>query len=81
MASFGVVPPERVFSLEFQRRGQAPVLLSRALGDSSTVTSRPIPWNSCGACMARPSAHFIYRFFNPLNPVISFLFSWQESAR
>ncbi len=75
-----VMLPGRMFRLEFQRRGLAPVLLSRVVGDSSTVTSPLIPWNSCGAYMAAalgvPAAtYFIYCFFNLLNPVISFLFS------
>jgi NhaC family Na+:H+ antiporter len=75
-----VMLPGRMFRPEFQRRGLAPVLLSRVVGDSSTVTSPLIPWNSCGAYMAAalgvPAAtYFIYCFFNLLNPVISFLFS------
>jgi NhaC family Na+:H+ antiporter len=75
-----VMLPGRMFRLEFQRRGLAPVLLSRVVGDSSTVTSPLIPWNSCGAYMAAAlgvpaSSYLIYCFFNLLNPLISFLFS------
>ena len=56
------------------------MLLSRVVGDSSTVTSPLIPWNSCGAYMAAAlgvpaSSYLIYCFFNLLNPLISFLFS------
>src|SRR5439155_110056 len=47
-----IVLPGRMFRAEFVRRGLAPVVLSRAVGDSATVTSPLIPWNSCGAYMA-----------------------------
>jgi Na+:H+ antiporter, NhaC family len=75
-----IMLPGRMFRVEFQRRGLAPVLLSRVVGDSSTVTSPMIPWNSCGAYMAAAlgvpaSSYFIYCFFNLLNPLISFLFA------
>ena len=33
-------------------RGLAPVVVSRAVGDTATPTSALIPWNSCGAYMA-----------------------------
>ena len=75
-----VMLPGRMFRPEFQRRGLAPVLLSRVVGDSSTVTSPLIPWNSCGAYMAAalgvPAAsYFIFCFFSLLNPLASFLFA------
>jgi NhaC family Na+:H+ antiporter len=41
-----------MFKSAFQRRGLAPVVLSRAVGDTATPTSALIPWNSCGAYMA-----------------------------
>ena len=47
-----IVLPGRMFKGAFQKRGLAPVVLSRSLGDSATVTSALIPWNSCGAFMA-----------------------------
>ncbi|HXV23968.1 MAG TPA: Na+/H+ antiporter NhaC family protein [Alphaproteobacteria bacterium] len=75
-----IMLPGRMFRMEFKRRGLAPVLLSRVVGDSATVTSPLIPWNSCGAYMAAAlgipaSNYLIYCFFNLLNPLISFLFS------
>lgn len=75
-----IMLPGRMFRMEFQRRGLAPVLLSRVVGDSATVTSPLVPWNSCGAYMSAalgiPASSFlIYCFFNLLNPVVSFLFS------
>jgi NhaC family Na+:H+ antiporter len=60
----------------FQKRGLAPVVLSRSLGDSATVTSALIPWNSCGAFMAATPgvatvAYAPFTFFNLLSPLIS----------
>ncbi|MBC8747619.1 MULTISPECIES: Na+/H+ antiporter NhaC [Paraburkholderia] len=47
-----VVLPARMFKTAFARRGFAPVVLSRAVGDTATPTGALIPWNSCGAYMA-----------------------------
>ena len=47
-----IVLPGRMFKSAFQRRGLAPVVLSRTVGDTATPTSALIPWNSCGAYMA-----------------------------
>jgi NhaC family Na+:H+ antiporter len=47
-----IVLPGRMFKNAFARRGLAPVVLSRAVGDTATPTSALIPWNSCGAYMA-----------------------------
>ena len=51
--------------------GLAPVVLSRAIGDSGTVTAALIPWNSCGAYMAATLgvatvAYAPFAFFNLL---------------
>jgi NhaC family Na+:H+ antiporter len=47
-----IVLPGRMFKPSFTQRGLAPVVLSRAVGDTATPTSALIPWNSCGAYMA-----------------------------
>jgi NhaC family Na+:H+ antiporter len=47
-----VALPGRMFGSEFRRRGYAPVVLARTLGDAGVVTSALIPWNSCGAYIA-----------------------------
>ncbi len=47
-----IVLPGRMFKNAFARRGLAPVVLSRTVGDTATPTSALIPWNSCGAYMA-----------------------------
>jgi NhaC family Na+:H+ antiporter len=71
-----IVLPGRMFKAAFQQRGLAPVVLSRSLGDSATVTSALIPWNSCGAFMAATLgvatvAYAPFTFFNMLSPLIS----------
>ena len=71
-----IVLPGRMFKGAFQKRGLAPVVLSRSLGDSATVTSALIPWNSCGAFMAATLgvatvAYVPFTFFNILSPLIS----------
>jgi Na+:H+ antiporter, NhaC family len=73
-----VVLPGRMFKAEFARRGLAPRLLSRTLGDSGTVTAPLVPWNSCGAYMAATLgiatfAFLPYAFFNLLNPLTTIL--------
>jgi NhaC family Na+:H+ antiporter len=75
-----VVLPGRLFRPVFLRRGLAPVLLSRVLGDSATVTSPLVPWNSCGAYMSATLGvatvgYAAFCFFNLLNPLITVLFS------
>jgi NhaC family Na+:H+ antiporter len=75
-----VVLPGRMLRKAFEQRGLAPVVLSRSLGDSATVTSPLIPWNSCGAYMAATlgvsaTAFAPYCFFNLLNPLITIVFA------
>jgi Na+:H+ antiporter, NhaC family len=70
----------RVFAPAFSKRGLQPAMLSRVVGDSATVTSPLIPWNSCGAYMAAalgvPTVLYAgFCFFNILNPLFTILFS------
>jgi NhaC family Na+:H+ antiporter len=76
-----IVLPGRMFKRAFERRGLQPVVMSRALGDSATVGSALIPWNSCGAFMAATLgvatlAYAPFAFFNFLNPLISISFAF-----
>ena len=69
-----IVLPARMFRVEFERRGLLPVALSRAVGDSGSVTSPLIPWNSCGAYMAAalgvPTLSYAgFAFFCLINPL------------
>jgi NhaC family Na+:H+ antiporter len=73
--------PGRMFKLEFERRGLAPVNLSRTLEDSGTITSPLVPWNTCGAYMAATLgvATWLYLpfcFFNLVNPFIAALYGF-----
>ena len=76
-----VVLPGRMFRRAFESRGLAPVVLSRALGDSAAVTSPLIPWNSCGAYMAATlgvatTSYLPFAFFNILTPLITVAFAF-----
>ena len=70
----------RLFSPAFSKRGLSPAMLSRVVGDSATVTSPLIPWNSCGAYMAAalgvPTTLYAgFCFLNILNPLFTILVS------
>jgi len=71
-----IVLPGRMFKEAFRARGLAPVVLSRAIGDSGTVTSALVPWNSCGAYMAATlgvaTVHYApFALFNIMSPIIA----------
>jgi NhaC family Na+:H+ antiporter len=75
------VLPARMFATEYERRGLAPEVLSRAVEDSGTVTSPLIPWNTCGAYMSgvlgvSTASYFPYCFFNLLSPVLDVLYGF-----
>jgi Na+:H+ antiporter, NhaC family len=70
-----------MFRGEFERRGLAPQVLSRAVEDSGTVTSVLVPWNTCGAYISGvlgvPTASYLpFCFFNILSPVLDVLFGF-----
>ena len=71
-----IVLPGRMFKSAFQKRGLAPVVLSRTVGASATPTSALIPWNSCGAYMAATLgvatfSYAPYAIFNLLSPLLT----------
>ena len=75
------VLPARMFRGEFERRGFAPEVLSRAVEDSGTVTSVLVPWNTCGAYISGvlgvPTASYLpFCFFNLLSPVLDVVFGF-----
>jgi NhaC family Na+:H+ antiporter len=75
------VLPARMFRDEFERRGLAPEVLSRAVEDSGTVTSVLVPWNTCGAYISGvlgvPTASYLpFCFFNLLSPVLDVVFGF-----
>ena len=76
-----IVMPGRMFKEEYQRRGLHPVVLSRTLEDSGTITSPLIPWNTCGAYMysvllVNPLDYIFYCFFNLINPVLAIVYGF-----
>lgn len=75
-----IVLPGRLYREEFERRGLAPVNLSRALEDAGTITSPLVPWNTCGAYMAATLGvatldYLPYALFNLVNPLIALGFA------
>jgi NhaC family Na+:H+ antiporter len=76
-----VVLPARMFSSEFEQRGLAPQVLSRAVEDSGTVTSVLVPWNTCGAYISgvlgvSTASYFPYCYFNFLSPILDVLYGF-----
>jgi NhaC family Na+:H+ antiporter len=75
------VLPARMFATEFERRGLAPQVLSRAVEDSGTVTSVLVPWNTCGAYISgvlgvSTASYFPYCFFNLASPILDVLYGF-----
>jgi NhaC family Na+:H+ antiporter len=75
------VLPARMFTAEFERRGLAPQVLSRAVEDSGTVTSVLVPWNTCGAYISgvlgvSTASYFPYCFFNILSPILDVVYGF-----
>lgn len=71
-----IVLPGRIYRSEYEKRGLAPVNLSRALEDAGTITSPLVPWNTCGAYMAATLGvatldYLPYAFFNLVNPLLA----------
>lgn len=76
-----IVMPGRMYKEEYEKRGLDPVVLSRTLEDSGTITSPLIPWNTCGAfmfgAMALTSYDYIfYCFFNLINPILAIAYGY-----
>ncbi|MBB5014289.1 Na+/H+ antiporter NhaC [Rehaibacterium terrae] len=76
-----IVLTGRLYRPEYERRGLAPVNLSRALEDAGTLTSPLIPWNTCGAYMAATLGvatfdYLPYAFFNLLSPLVAAVFAY-----
>lgn len=76
-----IVMPGRMFKEEYERRNLHPVVLSRTLEDSGTITSPLIPWNTCGVFMSgvllvNPLEYIFYCFFNLINPVLAVIYGF-----
>lgn len=73
-----IVIPGKMYKEEFERKGISPVMLSRALEDSGTLTSVLVPWTSCGAYAAgvlgvSTFAYAPFTFLNIINPFVSLI--------
>jgi len=70
-----------MFRPEFAKRGYEPIVLSGAIGDTGSVTSALIPWNSrvayMSATLAIPTLSFAgYAFFSIFSPLATILLAW-----
>lgn len=76
-----IVMPGRMYKEEYARRGLDPLVLSRTLEDSATITSPLIPWNTCavymsGVLLVNPLDYIYYCFFNWINPVLAVVYGF-----
>ncbi len=81
-----LVLPGRMYRAEYEKRGLAPVSLSRALEDGGTLTSVLIPWNTCGAYMAATLGvstltYLPYCFFNLIMPLLAIALAFAAPPR
>ena len=73
-----IVIPGKMYKSEFEKKGLDPVMLSRALEDSGTLTSVLVPWTSCGAYVAgvlgvSAFTYAPFTFLNIINPFVSLI--------
>ncbi len=79
-----IIVPGRMFKRAFDERkwqnGKklAPVMLSRSLEDSGTMTSVLVPWNTCGVYVSSVLGvatldYLPYCFMNWLNPIVALI--------
>lgn len=82
-----IIVPGRMFRKAFENRvwpnGKklAPVMLSRSLEDSGTMTSVLVPWNTCGVYVSSVLGvatldYLPYCFMNWLNPLMALAMTW-----
>ncbi len=82
-----IIVPGRMFRKAFEskvwKNGKklAPVMLSRSLEDSGTMTSVLVPWNTCGVYVSSVLGvatldYLPYCFMNWLNPLVAFAMTW-----
>ncbi|MBR1417998.1 MAG: sodium:proton antiporter, partial [Synergistaceae bacterium] len=81
-----IIVPGRMFrrafdEREFNGRKLAPVMLSRSLEDSGTMTSVLVPWNTCGVYVSSVLGvatldYLPYCFMNWLNPLVALVMTY-----
>ena len=75
-----IVVPGKMFKSAFDKKGLAPVNVSRTLEDSGTVTSVLVPWNTCGAYQSgvlgvSVADYFAFAILNWLSPIMTLIFA------
>ena len=80
-----IIIPGRMYVKEYQKRGLAPVNLSRTVEDAGTMTSALVPWTTCGVFMAgalnvATFDYLPYAFMNMLNPLLAVLYGFFRIA-
>ncbi|GJL90540.1 Na+/H+ antiporter NhaC [Hyphococcus sp.] len=80
-----IIIPGRMYVKEYQKRGLAPVNLSRTVEDAGTMTSALVPWTTCGVFMAgalnvATFDYLPYAFMNMLNPLLAVLYGYFRIA-
>ncbi|MBQ0006593.1 MAG: sodium:proton antiporter [Alistipes sp.] len=71
-----ILLPGNMFSDTYKKMGYAPEVLSRAIGDSATVSSVLVPWNTCAVAQSTVLGiatvdYFPYSIFCFITPLIS----------
>ena len=76
-----IVMGGRMYAQAYRDRGLHAKNLSRAVGDSATVTANLVPWNSGGAYQSATLgvatlAYLPFAFFCWLSPLVTLFFGW-----
>ncbi len=76
-----IILGSNMFKSIYQRNGLEPRLLSRAVEDSTSVTSVLIPWNSCGLTQSTvlgvaTLTYLPYCIFNYMSPLMTIFIAW-----
>jgi NhaC family Na+:H+ antiporter len=76
-----LILPGRMYKRAYEDRKLKAKNLARTIEDGGTMTSSLIPWNTCGATMARftgvPTASYApYAFLNWSSPIVSSIYGF-----
>jgi NhaC family Na+:H+ antiporter len=76
-----IIVSGRMYREAYRDQGLHPVVLSRTLEDSGTLSSPLVPWNTCGAFMSTTLgvsalAYLPYAFLNLLNPILAIVIAF-----
>ena len=76
-----IIVPGRMYRDAYRQQGLHAKNLTRTLEDGGTLSSPLVPWNTCGAYMAKvldvyPFAYAPFAFFNWVTPLIAILYAF-----